>query len=932
MFVAGVMGDFKMKNHEIFKISSASGMTLTIVALTALIFQASTFAAEGERRVNKTTYHNNAQRTGWNSDEAHLTPELISSDDFGLLWQSPKLDDFNGTPPRLFASPVYVDAVDVATVGTKLSLAFAVSTTGYAYAISTGSNDVVQAGQIVWRNRLTRSPCGNGTGGNLSTPVIDLSKQSIYITICSQAGDQVQWNVHALELGSGKESSGWPVDISAAAVNRPGLNQNGDNKLRSDRPNVQRGALNLSPDGARLYIAFGEPTGWLLSVDTKTPKLASVFSSTASSDEEQGGMWASGGPAVDPQGRVYMATGANFAYTVADRGVAGVAPNSPHNWGQSILQWSDSAQTGLKLEGSYSPYNYCQTAAKDIDIGSSGVVVIDLPQDTTQTPHLLALGGGKQGNAYLLDRNNMPGGTKIRHPCSDDPQTDLSLLAPERQPHLNVRGPVNVFGPFSDEIGMINQAKSRSTAAVYRNDRGQAYLFVSGSTKTGADFSASAPPGLAQLKIVTSPGEPAFLRLDRVESTVTFQNPGSPVVSSNGGRNAVVWVLDTNALRTANQFSKNAPRAVLYAFDAENLNLLWSSGDELFPSGKYNEPAIVNGLVLVGTDRVQAFGSRTRDAVTSGLVPLFKANSLDGWRGDPKLWSIKDGVVTGQSLEPLPGNSFLISDQAYDDFELRFKYRFLSADGNSGFQYRSKVIDELNYRMAGYQANITPPTEKERTVMLYDEGGTRDVLAPSGEQVEIVRKRDGGFLRHNVRTINPLADLLRTIKPYPEWNDYTVIAAGNHLVHAINGYLAVDAIDRDLTRSASKGQLGLQLHGGAPMGIQFKDVMIKKIGTMPKLENRFFSIAGVAATSSSLLPETPAGAVNNFVPKGQLIYQDRCDACHGSSQSGAPSRAHLSAMARERIVAALTDGAMKSVAGGLTQTDIESLATYLGSR
>jgi mono/diheme cytochrome c family protein len=916
-----------MKNRRIFELSFIYGMTASIFAL---IFQASSSAGE-ERRIDKATYHNNPQRTGWNSEETRLTPELVSSDDFGLLWQSPKLDGFNGTPPRLFASPVYADSVNVPSIGTTSSLVFAVTTTGYAYAISTTSNDVVQAGQIVWRRRLTNSPCGNGTDGNLSTPVIDLSGQSIYITSCTQTGQLRQWSVHALELGNGNERSGWPVDIDTAAINQPGLNRNGDNKLRPDRPNLQRGALNLSPDGTRLYIAFGEPTGWLLSVDTKTPKLASVFSSTASSDEEQGGMWASGGPAVDPQGRVYMATGANFAYTVAKRGVEGVAPNSPRNWGQSILQWSDDPQVGLKLEGSYSPYNYCQTAAKDIDLGSSGAVVIDLPRETTATPRLLALGGGKQGNAYLLDRDKMPGDTKIRHPCSDNPQTDLSLLAPEQQPHLNAQGPINVFGPFSDEIGMIDQAKSRSTAAFYLNDRGQASLFVSGSTKTGADFSVSTPPGLALVNIVTSPGKPAFLRLDRLEKTVTFQNPGSPVVSSNGGRNAVVWVLDANAPRTANLFSKDARRAVLYAFDAENLNLLWSSKDALFPSGKYNEPAIVNGLVLVGTDRIQAFGSRAHDAAISGFVPLFEANSLSGWNGDRGLWSIRDGVVTGQSREPLSGNSFLISDRTFDDFEVRFKYRFLTEDGNSGFQYRSKVIDELNYRMAGYQANVAPPTERERTVMLYDEGGPRDVLAASGEQVQIVQKRGGGF-RRSVRTINPLADLLGTIRPYPEWNDYVIIAVGNHLVHAINGYLAVDAIDKDITRNALSGRLGLQLHAGQPMGIQFKNVMIKPISIMPKIESRFVSILDAAAISpkSTLAISTDAG--NGFASRGKSIYETRCYACHESHQSGAPSRAYLSTLARERIIAALSQGVMKSMTDGLTEIDIDSLATYLDSR
>jgi len=183
-----------------------------------------------------------------------------------------------------------------------------------------------------------------------------------------------------------------------------------------------------------------------------------------------------------------------------------------------------------------------------------------------------------------------------------------------------------------------------------------------------------------------------------------------------------------------------------------------------------------------------------------------------------------------------------------------------------------------------------------------------------------------------VRTINPLADLLGTIRPYPEWNEYVIIAIGNHLIHAINGYLAVDAIDKDITRNASNGRLGLQLHGGQPMGIQFKNVMIKPIGIMPKIESRFVSVLDAAATSSKSTLAISTDAGNGFVSRGKSIYENRCYACHESHQSGAPSRAYLSTLARERIVAALSQGVMKSMTDGLTEIDIESLATYLDSR
>ena len=391
-------------------------------------------------------------------------------------------------------------------------------------------------------------------------------------------------------------------------MNQPRLNHNGTTQFIVGAYYFQRGALNLNGDGSRLYVAFGPDTqGWLVSLDTRSARIASAFSSTPRQEEEQGGMWSASGPSVDKQGRVHIATGANFSYALARRGIPGVFPESAHSWGQSVLQFTDTPGAGIALHGTYTPYNYCQTAAQDIDIAGSGTVLIDLPANSTATPHLLAL-GGKQGNLYLVDRDHMPGGTVKRHPCSTDARSDGSLLAPDIQPVLNTRGPLNVFGPFSDNIGMTNSAKSRSTPAYYRDPAGAAYLFLSGSAKAGADFSINVPPGLVRLKIVTTPGQPAFLQVDRQELTQTLQNPGSPFVSSNGARDGIVWLLDTNAPRTMDLFQPGAPRATLYAFDAATLKLLWKSSDELSTSGKYNEPAIVDGLVLVGTDRLQAFG------------------------------------------------------------------------------------------------------------------------------------------------------------------------------------------------------------------------------------------------------------------------------------------------------------------------------------
>ena len=589
---------------------------------------------------DKLTFHGDPQRTGWNSQERRLTPAAVAGGKFGLVWQSPLLDGFGEVPARLFATPLYVNAVAMTSGrlrGRTLAMVYAVTSTGFAYGINATPGSDPAPGAILWRVKLAEQPCESGEWGNLSTPVIDRAAQRIYVTSCD---DAAKWRVHALDIRDGSAAKGWPITIDADALNRPGINRNGANRFDGQRTIIQRGALNLNGDGGRLYIAIGpDSTGWMVAVDTRRAVVATAFSSTASADEDQGGMWGSGGPSIDPQGRVHIATGSKFLAR-ARKGVAGIFPDSAHNWGHSVLQLRDDRAAGFALAGTYSPFNYCQAGSADIDLGAGGTIAVDLPAAATATPHLLVL-GGKQGNLYLLDRDRMPGGTVKRQPCATDPDTDGSLLAPEPQPHFGMRGPVNLFGPYSDYVSMLDQAKSRSTPAFFQATDGAAYVFATGSAKSGRDFSLSVPPGLARVRIVTAPGQPAFLRIDALEETQTFQNPGSPVVSSNGGTEAIVWVLDPNVPRSASLYGEDAPRPVLYAFDALSLKLLWKSAPGmLFPTGKYNEATVADGLVLVGTDRIQAFGlggvkrvapaaaSPARPSASRPAVPTAQASAV----------------------------------------------------------------------------------------------------------------------------------------------------------------------------------------------------------------------------------------------------------------------------------------------------------------
>lgn len=559
--------------------------------------------------VDKLTNHNDRARTGWNANERVLTPRKVAGGAFRPLWQSPELDAYHGKPPRIFATPLYVHSVEITNgpqSGLSVPVAYVVTSTAFIYAIAT-AGPKVPPGTILWRTKLSSTPCLDGEMGNLSTPVIDAASRRIFVESCdSDAGHRI----HSLDLGSGIEEPGWPVAIDSETIDAQKLNRNGTRHFAHNL-HLQRGALALSANGRRLYVTFGEGgDGWLVSVDTAKAAIASAFSSTANDNEDQGGMWASGGPSIDAEGRIQIVAGANSANTIKKMKIAGVYPASDGDWGGSILQFRDDLESGLSLLGTYSPFNYCLTVASDVDVASSGTVVIDLPAGSTSTPHLMLLGGGKQGNFYLLDRDHLPGGVIRRQPCSTDPESDGSLLAPDPQPQFGeLKGPLNLFGPYSDYAGMLDEAKSRSTAAIFRDASGRTFAFVTGSAKSALDLSQSMPPGLARVEIVVKPGHPAYPQISQLESTQTFYNPGSPIVSSDGSSDAIVWVLDENAPRGQSLYGDSAPKPELYAFDAVTLRLLWKSAPGvLHASGKYNEPTVVDGLVLVGTDRLQAFG------------------------------------------------------------------------------------------------------------------------------------------------------------------------------------------------------------------------------------------------------------------------------------------------------------------------------------
>ncbi len=584
-------------------------LLVTGALLCASLLATPAAAAAGVAREDVLTSHADRRRTGWMSSETVLTPAMVAGGQFGKLWETPALDGYGQYPARLYASPLFVDGLKItsgAQAGKTFKTIIAASSTGFVYAISAERAGPVAPGTVLWKTQLA-PPCvlswDASAMGVLGTPIVEKTRRTLYVSSCSA---EKGWQVYALSLASGKVLSGWPVSIADKALADPRINRNPHDgpspeiKPQAWRFYIQRGALNLSPDDRYLYVTLGQARGWLAAIDTRRKKLASSFSVTPLPQDAVGGIWASTGVSIDAAGYVYAVSGASAVRQ---------EPERLRNWSQSFLQFEPLTSAGLTLHGVYTPFNYCRTLARDIDLGSSGAALIPPRPGEKDTDQLFAI-GGKQGNAYLVSRSGLtPPGTE-RRVCNDDSESDLSLLGPQPQPQFGRRGPLNVFGPYSDSDGMSDRAKNRATPAFFRDAGGQEFLFYAGTTKDPADTRIAIAPGLVRVRLTRPADAPPYLQVDKASDFV-LQNPGPPIVSSNGGADGIVWVFDENARRSVPLVGPGAPEPVLYAVDARTLDILWKTKEgELSASGKYNSPTIAKGKVFIGTDRVVAFGMK----------------------------------------------------------------------------------------------------------------------------------------------------------------------------------------------------------------------------------------------------------------------------------------------------------------------------------
>ncbi|WP_282179446.1 3-keto-disaccharide hydrolase [Maribacter stanieri] len=225
----------------------------------------------------------------------------------------------------------------------------------------------------------------------------------------------------------------------------------------------------------------------------------------------------------------------------------------------------------------------------------------------------------------------------------------------------------------------------------------------------------------------------------------------------------------------------------------------------------------------------------------SGFIEIFDGKTLSNWKGDPTYWSVQNGNLVGEVTPEtlLKSNTFIIWQGGQpDDFELKLEFK-IATSGNSGINYRSELLDTIPNALKGYQADIDG--KMRYTGQNYEEK-KRATLAYRGENVIINTQnnsKEPGSLRANVKkncwqsreVIGSLGDsdsLKLNIKS-EDWNEAHLIIKGNKLQHYINGVLMSEVTDNDTVNRKLKGYLGVQVHVGPPMKVEYRNIRLKNL-------------------------------------------------------------------------------------------------------
>ena len=222
------------------------------------------------------------------------------------------------------------------------------------------------------------------------------------------------------------------------------------------------------------------------------------------------------------------------------------------------------------------------------------------------------------------------------------------------------------------------------------------------------------------------------------------------------------------------------------------------------------------------------------------FVPIFDGKTLTGWDGDPTYWRVENGNLVGEITPAtlLKTNSFIIwKGGEPGDFELKGEFN-ITEKGNSGINYRSDQLTDVPFALRGYQCDIDGAVrytgqnyeERRRTTLAYRGQKTRIKPYTGESTAEAIRANVARNAWTGLSVVGSVgnSDSLKTFIKSEDWNTFHIIAKGNHLQHYINGILMSDVIDEDMVNGRAKGLLGVQVHVGPPMKVQYRNLILKQ--------------------------------------------------------------------------------------------------------
>jgi hypothetical protein len=521
----------------------------------ALAFFLLGFAGHAVGQLNVTTYHYDNLRLGRNLVETSLTPSVVKMSTFGKLFAQP-------VDGQVYAQPLILHNLQIPGKGMHAVMYVATENDSvYAFDANnnTGSN-ATPLWQVTFINPakgITTVPATDlgSTAitpqiGITGTPVIDANNATLYVVAATKENGHYVQRLHALDVATGAEKFGGPVVIQPIVAGTGSNSSNGRLPFDPFRSNQRPGLLLLN---GQIYIAWASHGlegqyayhGWIVGYNETTLKITSAYCVTPNGD--QGGIWESGdGLAADTLGNIFFMSG-NGTFD-ADTG--------GNDYGMSYVRLSTNG--GVKVADYFTPYNEADLSEQDLDLGSGGALL--LPYQTgTATPNL-AVGAGKDGTMFLLDRTNMG--------------------------HFNSAGNTVV-----EQIIDAFDGHSLYSAPAYWG--GNLYFWAANDLLRIFQVSN----GLVGATPIAT-------------SAVTLLSPGAtPVISSNQTSNPIVWALDTSQKLTG--------PAVLHALDGLTAVELYNSSqagtrDQAGFAVKFATPTVANGKVYFGT---------TTEVDVYGLLP-----------------------------------------------------------------------------------------------------------------------------------------------------------------------------------------------------------------------------------------------------------------------------------------------------------------------